>query len=208
MLAGIAHDVRHRSFLPTFVDFRVAFLAGCGTDIVRRGHSRILFRGFLRSFSGDRANKKNQLPRAGVVLPAVRISERGHSRQPHAVLDDVMNFAVAEVLRLRELQIGRLGIQILPDARSAVAILAVAAGAVAGEILSSFREQCGSRRERSFFIARRSGDAQVAHGACDDCLGDGGLIDAAESLMNNGCSVQDRQDGDREQDQKKCLPAI
>ena len=130
MLARIAHDIRHRSFLPALVNLRMAFLARGGSDVVRRGGRCALFGFFLGRCQPNGTNEENQFPRAVVILPAVRISERRHSRQPHAVLNDVVNFAVGEILRFGPPQIRRLGIEIRADARPSVAILAVAARAV------------------------------------------------------------------------------
>ena len=58
--------------------------------------------------------------------------------KPHAVLNDVMDFAVGEILRFGPPQIRRLGIKILADPRPSIAILAVAARAVVREILARF----------------------------------------------------------------------
>ena len=166
----------------------------------------------VRLFPGrcqpDGTNEENQLPRAVVILAAVRISERRHPRQPHAVLNDVMNFAVGEILRFGPPQIRRLGIKILADPRASVAILAVAARAVVGEILTRFLQEVGSRGPRIFFIPRGSRNSQVPHGPRHGRLNGGRLIRGAESSPDHTPSRKRQQGSYHNQDEKKYLPPI
>src|SRR5216683_7727939 len=181
MFTWIANHVGHGSLLPTCVDFRVAFLARGGTDVVRRGGRSALFSFFLGRCQSNRANEENQLPCAVVILSAVRISECWHPCQAHAVGNDVMNFAVGESLRFLPPQIRRLGVKILADPRPSITVLAVAARAVVGEIFTRFLQEVRSRGPRIFLISRALWDAQVPHGLRHDRLNGGGLIGCAES---------------------------
>jgi hypothetical protein len=108
---------------------------------MRRGGCCTLLRIFQRSGPADRANENHQLPRRRIVLFAVRISKRWHSRQPHAILNNVVNFAIAEILSFWPPQIRGLGIKIRTDAGSTVAILAVASRTAVRELVTRFLEE-------------------------------------------------------------------
>ncbi len=158
MLARVSNDVGHGSFLPVLVDLRVAFLASRGTDIVRGLQGRGLLRLFLRRQRADAANKENQLPRVGVVLLDVRISRSGHAGETDSVLDDVVDFAVGEILRRGQAEIGRFGIKILPDIRLSVSVCAVAVCATIRETLFSFCQNGGIRGQGILFVPRMARD--------------------------------------------------
>ena len=60
------------------------------------------------------------------LLLVVRHCPARHAGEPHAVRDDVVDFSVGQILRLRQRQVGRLGIEIAADQSLAGAVVAVA----------------------------------------------------------------------------------
>src|SRR5689334_1471641 len=67
-----------------------------------------------------------------IVFQVTLIAPRGHARQTNAILNDVKNFAVAELLRLRFAHVGDSRIEIRSHVRLSAAVVAVAGGAVIG----------------------------------------------------------------------------
>ena len=175
---------------------------------MRRSRCCALFGFFLGRCQSDGANEENQFPRAVVILAAVRIPECRHPRQPHAVLNDVMDFAVGEILRFGPPQIRRFGIKIRADPRPSIAILAVAARAVAGKILARLLQEVRGRGPRIFFIPRASRNAQVPHGLRHYPLDSGGLIRGAETSPDHNRGVSGRKRSYHHQDEKKYLRPI
>ncbi len=84
-------------------------------------------------------DKVNQLP---AILSAAMISsiggECGHAGKTHAVFDYPEEFAVGEVLRLRQAQVGRFGVEAIADLAVAAAVVGVTDGAVIGEMKPGF----------------------------------------------------------------------
>src|SRR5205823_13792791 len=74
----------------------VFFLQVCGTLRVHVLHSRhFLVRHFRKM-----PDEANEFPTILILLPGVVRTKRGHTRKPHAIVDDVVMLAVAEILRV------------------------------------------------------------------------------------------------------------
>src|SRR5690348_11194578 len=67
----------------------------------------------------------NDFPDIG-ILHLMRIAPGGHSSKFHTVLDNVMNFAVSEILRFFGAKIGHARIKRLADGREAAGVVTVA----------------------------------------------------------------------------------
>ncbi len=86
---------------------------------------------FLRSHLRQVPDKENQLP-AVIVLAGA--TPRGHSREANSVVDDLIDLPVREVLRLGLAQVRCLWIEVLSDLRFTASVIAVAYGAMVGEV--------------------------------------------------------------------------
>ena len=95
---------------------------------------------FLRRQTGEAADDEDKLPGVGIVLRDVRISPRGHTGEANAVFNDVVDFAVGEILRGGHAEIRSFGIEILADVGWAGAIVAVTVGTAICKMLASFRQ--------------------------------------------------------------------
>ena len=208
MFFGIAHDVGHRRLLPMLVDLRVAFLARCGTDVVRRIRRCCLLGLLLGRQLRYGANEEDNFPGGVVVFSGVRIPQRRHPREPHATLDDVVDFAVSKILRRRRAQIRCLGIKVLADFRLRVAILAVATRAVVGEEFSRFLQAFLSGCKRIFFVTRAARNPPIPYRARHYCFHSGRLIGRAESSPDHRCPVHRHKNRNGEQDQKNSVLAL
>ncbi len=84
-------------------------------------------------------------------FPAVVVlylgAPRRHSGEPNAIVDDVVDLSVREVLRRGQTHVRRFRIKILADLRFSAAVVAVASGAMIGEVGPRFAENFGGRRE-------------------------------------------------------------
>src|SRR5437667_6908709 len=103
------------------------FLAFVGADRIHPFHLFDLGRRNLRQMPYE----MHEFP---IVFHVVFIAPRGHARDPHAVLDDVKHFAVAEPLRARLAHVGDARIKVRSHFRLAAAIVGVADGAMIGEV--------------------------------------------------------------------------
>src|SRR5260370_18653188 len=90
-------------------------------------------------------------------LPAIIVfflrAPRRHSGQPDAIVDDVIDLSVGQVLRLWQADVRRLRIEILADLCLAAAVVAVAKSAMIGEVSTCFGENFGGLREGILGIA-------------------------------------------------------
>src|SRR5579872_1346750 len=98
MLARIAHHICHGRLLPACVDLLMAFLAALRTGVVSGGEYIGLLRSIALVERAKTANKDNELPR---VCGRACAGKRRHSRELDAVLDDVVDLAVSELLSCR-----------------------------------------------------------------------------------------------------------
>src|SRR5260370_9114677 len=90
-------------------------------------------------------------------LPAIVVfllhAPRRHSGKPNAVVDDVVDLSVREVLRVGQTHVRRLRIKILADLRLSTSVIAVATGAMIGEVTAPFGETFRAPRERILHVA-------------------------------------------------------
>src|SRR5439155_14526357 len=86
---------------------------------------------FLWGQFGQMAYEEDQFPTI-LVLP-VRFTPSWHSAEAYAVVDDVVDLSVRQILRCREAHVGCLRVEILADRRGATAVVPVADGAVVGK---------------------------------------------------------------------------
>src|SRR5258708_6550409 len=91
-------------------------------------------------------------------LPAIVVfllhAPRRHSGKPNAVVDDVVDLSVREVLRVGQTHVRRLRIKILADLRLSTSVIAVASGAMICEVSPRLAENFGARREGIRRVAR------------------------------------------------------
>src|SRR5439155_22213634 len=124
----------------------------------------------LQLFSRDlrqMADEVYEFP-AVFILFSMRAKSR-HARKADAVVNDVEDLAVRQVLCLRAAHIGRFRIQALPDFSRTAAIISVAERAVVGEMGHRFGQyfRIGAHRIFRFASARRHRKAaQTPGGEC------------------------------------------
>src|SRR5437773_10944301 len=124
---------------------------------------KLLFFHFLLLLSGTfrikrlhltlfRWRELGQMPYKKDQLPAVVVFSFGapgrHSGKPNAVMDDVVDLSIREVLRCRQPPVRSLGINVLADLGLSGPVIAVANRAMIGEVSSRFAENFGSWGER------------------------------------------------------------
>jgi len=84
-------------------------------------------------------------------LPAILVfllrAPRRHSGQPNAIVDDVVDLSVGQILRLWQAHVRCFRIEILADLCLPAAIVAVAGGAMIGEVGACLAENFGARCE-------------------------------------------------------------
>src|ERR1700728_2535867 len=97
MSVRIAHYVSHGCFLPAFVDFRVALLASLRADVGSVSCGCFLWGRLVLSKRAQAANEKNQFPAFAGRFRA-RITPWRHARELDSIFDDVVEFAVTEIL--------------------------------------------------------------------------------------------------------------
>jgi hypothetical protein len=129
----------------------------------------------------------------------VWISPGRHARQPDPIPDDVVDFAIAQVLRGGPAEIGRLRIKILPNRRFSVSIVAMAVRAALSETLSSFRQYPRIRRQGIPFVPRPPRNSDTSYRSCQDALQARRLVSSAKSSPDNGTAVHSRQQHDEKQ---------
>ena len=126
------------------INIRVTFFAGLRTHIVCRRRYLCLFRLLLMGQRAKASNKENEFPTIA-ILDLVRIAPGGHSRQLHAIFDNVMNFAIRKILGRRGAKVRRARIQRLPYRRQSTSIMAVASLAFGNERISAIPQILRSR---------------------------------------------------------------
>ena len=97
-------------------------------------------------------DEEDEVPRFVIVRTA--LSPRRHSSETNAVLNDVVKFAVAEILRSRQPHIRRPGIEFLPHFGISAAVVRVATGAVVSEMPAASDKKIGGG---SHGVLRRTG---------------------------------------------------
>jgi hypothetical protein len=90
------------------------------------------------------ADKNNQFP---TVVVLVRAAPCRHSRESDAVVNDVVDFPVREVLCIRLAHLWRLGVEVLSNFSFPASVIAVARGAVVREMGPCFAENFSGRHK-------------------------------------------------------------
>ena len=72
----------------------------------------------------------DQLPTVQLAAVISITGECGHTREPHTIFDNPEYFAIGQILRFGQTQIGRLGVEALANHGVATAVVGVAQGAV------------------------------------------------------------------------------
>ena len=114
-------------------------------------HGRCLLRSFVAPGLPQITKKQDQFP-TGVALFLMRIAPGRHAGQADAVLNDVVKLAVGEILRRRDPQFGRLGIQVAANHGCARTILAMAAGAPVEKDFVGLGQVVQSGLQRILFV--------------------------------------------------------
>ena len=117
---------------------------------------------FIRSQTWQMADEQHQMPRIVIVRPSYAPS--GHSREAHAVLDDVVNLTIRKILRLRQAHVRNARIKLLPHLRRAAAVVAMATGAMVREMPPGFHQQLRRRLHGIAQLASAAGDRQPLQG--------------------------------------------
>src|ERR1035437_3810397 len=205
MLPAVAHDVRHRGLLPAGVDLRVAPLAGRRAQVAgRRGGARRL-RDFFSRVRTQTADEEHDFP-ARVVQLLVRTAPGGHSRELDAVLDDVVQIAVREVLRAGRAQIRHSGIEISADRRRARAVMAVTNGAPGQEGLTALLQDLGRGKKWIAFFPGSSRYRQVPDAPSQDGLARRWLRRCTEATDHQRADANDGGDSDEQSGPKNQPP--
>ena len=83
-------------------------------------------------------DEAHELPAVQVLLP-VFFAECGHTREAYTIMNDVVEFTIAEILSARLFHIRCLWIKALPDGRVAASIVRVTERAMIGEMFHRLR---------------------------------------------------------------------
>src|ERR1700676_3166189 len=90
-----------------------------------------------------------------------------HSRQAHAIVDNVKNLTIGQALCLRQPQVRSLRIEVGAHFCLSAAIIRMAGGAMIGEVLPPGRYVFRSGGVRIFFVLRTARNRQAARTACE-----------------------------------------
>src|SRR3989442_546962 len=90
------------------------------------------------------ADEKHQMPALMVVGPA--FAPRRHARKTHAILYDVIQLAIGELLSFRQAHVRSPGIQFSAHLRPAAAGIAVTARAMLGKVSASLDKKLRAHR--------------------------------------------------------------
>src|SRR5271156_5945872 len=107
-------------------------------------------------------DEQHQMPRIVIICPAR--SPRRHSCKTHAILNDVVNLAIREILRLRQTHVRNARIKFLPHLRGAAAIIPMAIGAMVCEMPPRFHQQLRRSLHRITQLASAPRNGPALHG--------------------------------------------
>src|SRR5262249_4705411 len=93
---------------------------------------RFHFLEMIRSELTELSDEMDELPRLHVVVASV--APRRHPRQSDAVLDDPVDLAVGEALRIGQPHVGSARVEVAPDFSLSAAVVGVAARAMVGKM--------------------------------------------------------------------------
>ncbi len=101
------------------------------------------------------------------IVVFVHRAPRRHSGQSDTVVNGVVQLSVTQVLGLWQSHIRSLRIKILADLRLSGAVIAVANGAMIGEVNSRFAENFRCRRKRILRIPLGSRNGKIPCRLCE-----------------------------------------
>src|SRR5258706_15933927 len=104
--------------------------------------------------------EQDELP---AIVVFVRRAPCRHSRESDTVVNGVVQFPVGQVLGLWQSHIWSLRIKILADLRISGAVIAVASGAMIGEVSARLAENFGRRREGILGISPGRRNGKIPH---------------------------------------------
>src|ERR1700730_13235466 len=105
---------------------------------------------------------------------------RGHARQADAVLDDGVQLAIGEVLRLGQPHVGRPGVEVLADGRVPAAVVGVARCTVICPVLHGAMPRLWRQSDRVRERANPPGRGQPARRPGDQLFQGGRLLPRTE----------------------------
>src|SRR5246127_1565012 len=163
------------------VVFFLLFLAVVGTFWIVFFH----FEFFCRSERGQMTDEAHQFPAIFdiVIVFGSSAAKRGHSGKAHAVLDDPENVAVRKLLRLVSAKIGWLGIQSMAKHGIAAAVVAMADGAVIGEVQTSLALNFRRIGKRIFRVVRTGRGGHFPRGTGNSGFKSAGRGAGAQAVM-------------------------
>src|SRR5262249_551732 len=151
------------------------FLQICGSLWIHFFHARE----FVIAERGQTPDEVHELP--AVCTLRFCPAECRHSRKPNAILDDVIQFAVAQLLRCGQSHVRWFRIEALADRRVTASIVSMAERAMIGEMLHRFREDFRACCDRTCGLASRTRYSQTPEAACHVCLHCARLVASAEA---------------------------
>src|SRR2546427_4535203 len=110
------------------------------------------------------ADEKHQMPALMVVGPA--FAPRRHARKTHAILYDVIQLAIGELLSFRQAHVRSPGIQFSAHLRPAAAGIAVTACAMLGKVSASLDKKLRARAHRILQLASLLRNGEPPGPAC------------------------------------------
>jgi len=126
-----------------------------------------------------------------------------HAGKLNSVCDDVVNLAVAEVLRLRREQIRHPGIEILPNLRRATSIGAMANRAAGNEMFAGFFQSIWCSFPGILFATFASRDRKIPDGSGHNLLEKRRLRFSAEASPDQESRAEGGYADDREKYEKQ-----
>ncbi len=103
-------------------------------------------------FAFLRWREVGQMPYEHDELPAIVVfllrAPRRHSSKPNAIVDDVVDLSVREVLGFGQTHVRCPRVKVLADLRLSASVIAVADGAMVGEVGARLAENFSGRRKR------------------------------------------------------------
>src|SRR5436190_3411750 len=146
---------------------------------IQPSHLFELSRRDLRQMS----NEMDELP---IVVRIVPFTPRRHPGQPDAISNDVEQFSVAKILRLRKTHVGNPRVKVRSHLGLAAAVVSVARGTMIGEVRAAIAERSS---------IQRNGIAQFPR-----CQRNRKMTDASRDQRLRRCRLRSRADAaaDRE----------
>src|SRR5579859_4376858 len=135
------------------------------------------------------ADVEDQLP-AVVALLVVWFRPPWHAGEPDAIPDDVADLSIRQLLSFVQAQVRHLGVKIPADLGLSGAIRPMTNGAASQKAFARLLQHIGRGLPRICFLARLSGDGQVARSASHNRFNPGWLIGCAKAAPNHARCVE------------------